>query len=189
MRLNDMSPARAFVSRSGLKLAAALDAFHLDPTGLSCADLGSHVGGFVDCLLQRGATRVYAVDTCYGTLAWKLRRDERVVVHERTNALHFVSPQPVALVTIDVGWTRQRAVLESARRMLRPDGAIVTLIKPHYEAPGERLVDGVLPDHWFASTVEGTLNTVAELGFRVVDTLESPIRGHAGNREVLAHLL
>lgn len=184
----DMPPARAFVTRGGLKLAAALDAFRLDPRGLWCADLGSHVGGFVDCLLQRGAARVYAVDTCYGTLAWKLRRDERVVVHERTNALHFVPPQPVALVTIDVGWTRQRAILESARRMLRLDGAIVTLVKPHYEAPAERLVNGILPDQWFAVTVEDTLNAVTESGFRVVATLESPIRGRAGNREVLAHL-
>ena len=177
-----------FVSRSGHKLAAALDAFHVDPAGLVCADLGSHVGGFVDCLLQRGAALVHTVDTCYGTLAWKLRRDSRVTVHERTNALHFAPPQPVALVTIDVGWTRQMLILESARRMLQPDGAIITLIKPHYETPGDRLVNGVLSDAAVDPTVGAVLESVGDLGLRVVGQIESPLRGHAGNREVLAHL-
>lgn len=179
----------AFVSRGGHKLTAALDTFRIDPRDRVCADLGSHVGGFVDCLLQRGASRVYSVDTCYGTLAWKLRRDPRVVVHERTNALHFVLPHPVSLVTIDVGWTKQRLILENARKMLEPNGEIVTLIKPHYEADRSRLIDGVLADAWFTPTVEDVLNTIEELELRVVNTIESPIRGHAGNREVLAHLV
>jgi 23S rRNA (cytidine1920-2'-O)/16S rRNA (cytidine1409-2'-O)-methyltransferase len=184
----DSPSARTFVSRGGHKLAAALEAFHIDPRGAICADLGSHVGGFVDCLLQCGAALVYAVDTSYGTLAWKLRRDPRVVVYERTNALHFVPSQPVALVTIDLGWTRQRLILERARDMLRHDGGIVTLIKPHYEAPADRLIGGVLPDPCVAPTVAEVLSSVAELGLRVVDTIESPLRGHAGNREALAHL-
>lgn len=178
-----------FVSRGGHKLAAALDAFRIDPDGWTCADLGSHVGGFVDCLLQRGAAQVYAVDTAYGTLAWKLRRDPRVLVHERTNALHFGPSAPVNLVSIDVGWTKQRLILASARRMIRPDGLIVTLIKPHYEAAEDRLVDGVLPERWFDQTVEAVLASVGELGLRIAGTVESPIRGHAGNREVLAHLV
>jgi len=178
-----------FVSRGGNKLAAALDTFQISPQGWVCADLGSHVGGFVDCLLHRGAARVHAVDTAYGTLAWKLRRDERVVVYERTNALHFVPPQPVSLVTIDVGWTKQRLILESARRMLQPNGEIVTLIKPHYEAGEDRLADGVLPDRAFTSVVDKVLKSLSELDLRVVDTLESPLRGHGGNREVLAHLV
>ena len=185
------NPSSPFVSRAGIKLAAALDAFNIDPKGRVCADLGSHVGGFVDCLLQRGATRVHAVDTAYGTLAWKLRRDSRVVVHERTNALHFAPPEPVSLVTIDVGWTRQSLVLERAKLMLdpaRPDSAIVTLIKPHYEAGPGRLDRGVLRDEWFEPVLQEVLQAIAALDLRVQAALESPLRGHGGNREILAHL-
>ena len=112
------STSDANVSRGGDKLAAALDRFELDVAERVCADLGSHVGGFVDCLLQRGAARIYAVDTCYGTLAWKLRRDSRVVVLERTNAMHVSLPEPVDLVTIDVGWTPQAKILPNAARLL-----------------------------------------------------------------------
>ncbi len=113
-----------FVSRGGLKLAAALDAFSIDPTGLTCADLGCSTGGFADCLLQRGAGRVYAMDTAYGALAWKLRQDARVTVLERTNALHFDPWTQIAgftgceLVTVDLGWTRQVRALAAARRWL-----------------------------------------------------------------------
>src|SRR5271163_2045641 len=98
----------SFASRAGLKLDHALDAFELDVTGLVCADLGCSTGGFVDCLLQRGAAKVYAIDTGYGVLDWKLRKDQRVVVMERTNAMHATLPEPAALLTIDVAWTRQR---------------------------------------------------------------------------------
>src|SRR5712675_3605403 len=97
-----------FVSRAGQKLDHALTHFQLDVTGKTCADLGSNTGGFVDCLLQRGATRVYAIDTGYGALDWKLRKDPRVVVMERTNAMHVELPEKVQLVTIDVAWTKQR---------------------------------------------------------------------------------
>ncbi len=107
-----------YVSRGGLKLAAALKAFGLSPAGWVCADLGSNVGGFVDCLLRAGATRVYAVDTGYGVLAYRLRRDPRVVVRERTNALHVTLPEPADLVTIDVAWTSQEHILPAAVRML-----------------------------------------------------------------------
>jgi len=106
----------AFVSRGGEKLAAALERFQVDVAGLVCIDLGSHVGGFVDCLLCRGAARVYAIDTCYGTLAWRLRRDPRVVALERTNAIHVVLPEAADLATVDVGWTRQAAVMPISHR-------------------------------------------------------------------------
>lgn len=119
-----------YVTRSGLKLEHALSVFHVDPTGMVCADLGSHQGGFVDCLLEHGAVRVYSVDTSYGTLAWKLRKDPRVVVMERTNAMHVQLPEPVDLVTIDVGWTPQRHVLPAALRILKDGGRIITLVKP-----------------------------------------------------------
>ncbi|MGD2108262.1 MAG: SAM-dependent methyltransferase [Phycisphaerae bacterium] len=127
-----------YVSRGGEKLAAALDHFQIDVSGVVCADLGSHVGGFVDCLLQRGAAKVYSVDTSYGTLAWKLRRDPRVVVLERTNAMHVSLPEPVNLVTIDVGWTRQAKILPNVAKLLAPSGFVITLIKPQYECPVRR---------------------------------------------------
>jgi 23S rRNA (cytidine1920-2'-O)/16S rRNA (cytidine1409-2'-O)-methyltransferase len=179
-----LSP-RPYVSRGGEKLAAALDAFQIDPTGWCCADLGSHVGGFVDCLLQRGARQVYAIDTCYGTLAWKLRRDARVVVLERTNALHVSLPEAMDLVTIDVGWTRQRRILPAAWRLLRPGGVIITLIKPHYEAPPDWLSGGVLPDDKLEQVVARVLDDLKRLGIHIERTVESPLRGSGGNREVL----
>src|SRR5881394_1628680 len=111
-----------FVSRAGQKLDHALTHFQLDVTGKVCADLGSNTGGFVDCLLRRGAAKVYAIDTGYGALDWKLRRDPRVVAMERTNAMHAVLPEPVSVVTIDVAWTKQRHILPAARRMVSGDG-------------------------------------------------------------------
>src|SRR6478736_10084862 len=114
-----------FASRAGLKLDHALTVFQIDVSGLTCADLGSNVGGFVDCLLQRGAAKVYSIDTGYGVLDWKLRKDPRVVVMERTNAMHVTLPEPVSLVTIDVAWTRQRHILPAAVRLLKRDGRVV----------------------------------------------------------------
>src|SRR4051812_10816044 len=116
-----------FVSRAGQKLDHALAVFDLDVKGLICADLGSNVGGFVDVLLQRGAKKVYSIDTGYGVLAWKLRKDPRVVVMERTNAMHANLPEPVQLVTIDVAWTKQKHILPAAKKLLSPEGICVTL--------------------------------------------------------------
>lgn len=131
--MNPISPQ--FVSRGGLKLHHALTEFAIDATGLVCADLGCSTGGFTDCLLQAGAAKVHSVDTAYGELAWKLRNDPRVVVTERTNALHAVPPADgVDLVVVDLGWTVQRLVIPAALKWLRPSGRIITLIKPHYEA-------------------------------------------------------
>src|SRR4051795_9025916 len=115
-----------FVSRAGEKLEHALNTFALDVSALTCADLGSNVGGFVDCLLQRGAAKVYAVEKGYGVLEYRLRKDPRVVVMERTNAMHVELPERVSLVTIDVAWTRQKNILPAARTLLRADGQIVT---------------------------------------------------------------
>src|SRR5918997_6622076 len=138
-------PSADFVSRAGFKLDHALATFRLEVTGLVCADLGCNAGGFTDCLLRRGAARVYAIDTGYGALDWKLRKDPRVVVMERTNAMHATLPEPVSLVTIDVAWTKQKHILPAARRMVAGDGWVVSLIKPHYEADPALLVRGVLP--------------------------------------------
>ena len=178
-----------FVSRGGLKLAHALDHFGLNCTDLVCADLGSHVGGFVECLLQRGAARVYSVDTCYGTFAWKLRRDTRVVLLERTNAMHVELPEPVDLVTIDVGWTRQAKILPHARTLLKPTGRIITLIKPQYEASEEQHEGGVVSAKQREAIVSGVRARIHEYGLEVAGLVDSPITGHGGNHEVLALLL
>src|ERR1700741_3102763 len=134
-----------FVSRAGQKLDHALAHFNLDVGDKVCADLGSNTGGFVDVLLRRGAAKVYAIDTGYGVLDWKLRNDPRVIVMERTNALHVILPESVQLVTIDVAWSRQRHILPAAARMMHPRGDVITLIKPHYEAAPKLLRRGVLP--------------------------------------------
>lgn len=178
----------AYVSRGGEKLAAALDHFGVDVTGAVCADLGSHVGGFVDCLLRRGAARVFSIDTAYGILAWKLRRDPRVVVFERTNAMHVVLPEHVGIVTVDVGWTPQAKILPSAARLLSPTGRVITLIKPHYEAPKAMLLDGVLPDDAVDNVVTRVLDEITATGWDVLGTVLSPLRGHGGNREHFAML-
>lgn len=186
-----------FVTRAGTKLRAALDAFGLDVHGLTCADLGCHAGGFTDCLLRRGAALVYAVDTGYGVLDYRLRTDPRVVVMERTNALHVEPPEPVDLVTIDLGWTPQRHAIRAALRWLRPGGRIVSLVKPHYELdePQRReLLDrGVLAPEHARVVLERVLASFPGLGARVLATVESPItgakgarrRGGQGNREHL----
>jgi 23S rRNA (cytidine1920-2'-O)/16S rRNA (cytidine1409-2'-O)-methyltransferase len=177
-----------FVSRAGLKLDHALTAFGVDVAGLVCADLGSNAGGFVDCLLQRGAAKVYAIDTGYGALDWKLRKDPRVIVMERTNAMHVELPEKVALVTIDVAWTRQRHILPSARRLVREAGSVITLIKPHYEAEKSRLKKGILPAAEVDAVVERVAEDMRTAGFEVRRMVRSPILGAKGNVEVLACL-
>ena len=131
-----------YVGRGGDKLEWAINEFSVDIDGLVCCDLGSNVGGFVDCLLQHGASKVYSVDTSYGTLAWTLRNDEKVIVMERTNALHVELPEPVDLITCDVGWTRQEKVLPKALTLLKPTGKILSLLKPQYEASKEEMEKG-----------------------------------------------
>lgn len=192
-----------YVSRGGLKLAAALDAFSLSVEGLTCADLGCNVGGFTDCLLQRGAAKVFAVDTGYGTFAWKLRNDPRVIVMERTNALYATPPDGGCdLVVIDLGWTRQSKAIPAARKWLRArhDGSsksrIVTLIKPHYEAGRAELSRSdaaVLGDSDAEAVLKRTLEAMPSLGVRVLGHIQSPIRGgsgkgRTGNIEYLALL-
>lgn len=186
LAVTDPVPDKPYVSRAGLKLAAALDAFEVDPAGAVCADLGSNVGGFVDCLLRRGAVRVYAVDTGYGVLAWSLRKDPRVVVMERSNAMHVALPAAVDLVTIDVAWTPQRRILPNAVAMLRPGGRIISLIKPHYEADRSLLHGGVLAPDDARRVLEDTLADIRSVGLNVLATVESPIAGSKGNREFLA---
>ncbi len=177
-----------FVSRAGLKLEHALQHFQIDVSGCLCADLGCNAGGFVDCLLQRGAIKVYAIDTGYGALDWKLRKDTRVVVMERTNAMHARLPEKVARITIDVAWTRQKHILPAARKLIAEDGIVIALIKPHYEADPSLLRKGILPAEEVAKVVQATTEDIRAAGFELVQTVESPIKGAKGNIEVLAWL-
>jgi 23S rRNA (cytidine1920-2'-O)/16S rRNA (cytidine1409-2'-O)-methyltransferase len=177
-----------FVSRAGQKLDHALTTLRLDVAGLVCADLGCNAGGFTDCLLRRGAAKVYAIDTGYGALDWRLRKDARVVVMERTNAMHAELPEQVDFVCIDVAWTRQRHILPAARRMVRENGHVVTLIKPHYEADRSLLHKGVLPADAVDGVVEHVTKDIRAAGFEVLQTVRSPILGAKGNAEVLALL-
>lgn len=180
-----------YVSRGGLKLAAALDAFDINVAGLVAADIGASTGGFTDCLLQRGAAKIYAIDVGYGQLAWKLRRAPRVVVMERVNARYLEAlPEPIDLVTIDVSFISLRLILPVVMRLLTPEGQVIALIKPQFEA-GRRQVGkgGVVRDPAVHRTVlEGLLSWAIEQGFVLRGLIPSPILGPAGNREFLAHL-
>ena len=178
-----------FASRAGQKLDHALTTFGIDVAGKICADLGCSTGGFTDCLLQRGAKKVYAIDTGYGVLDWKLRNDRRVIVMERTNAMHVSLPEPVDIVTIDVAWTKQRHILPPAARLLAPDGVVVTLVKPHYESPPQLLRAGVLPEDQVDNVMRAVKSEIRAAGFEIVARTPSPIRGAKGNLELLAHLI
>ncbi len=177
-----------FVSRAGEKLDHALTSFDIDITGKICADLGSNVGGFVDCLLQRGAARVYAVEKGYGVVEWKLRKDARVVVMERTNAMHVTLPEPVQIVTIDVAWTKQKHILPAARKIIDPAGIVISLIKPHYEADPQELEKGILPADRVDAVVSTVKASVGAASFEWIGEVVSPIKGAKGNIEVLALL-
>jgi len=177
-----------YVSRAGFKLAHALDAFELAVAGRTCADLGCSTGGFVDCLLQRGAAKVYAIDTGYGVLDWKLRKDSRVVVMERTNAMHAKIPEPVSLLTIDVSWTKQKNILPPARAMLDADGLVISLIKPHYEADAPLLRRGILPARDLPGVLEQAARDIDEAGFELLSITRSPLGGKRANAEFLALL-
>ena len=134
-----------YVSRGGEKLEHALKEFGVKVADLICADFGSSTGGFVDCLLQHGAQKIYAVETGYGVLDWKLRNDPRVIVMEKTNAMHVGLPEKMDLITIDAGWTKLEKILPNVIVNLKPEGRIVALVKPHYEAGPEQIRRGKLP--------------------------------------------
>jgi 23S rRNA (cytidine1920-2'-O)/16S rRNA (cytidine1409-2'-O)-methyltransferase len=175
-----------YVSRGGVKLAGALDAFQIDPGGAICADVGASTGGFTDVLLQRGAARVYAIDVGYGQLAWKLRQDERVVVMERTNARYLTNlPEPVNLATIDVSFISLRLILPAVARWLASPAFIVALVKPQFEADKEQVgKGGVVRDvAVHRQVLEETSAYVKSIGLSVAGITVSPITGPAGNHE------
>jgi 23S rRNA (cytidine1920-2'-O)/16S rRNA (cytidine1409-2'-O)-methyltransferase len=182
-----------FVSRGGLKLAGALDTLQMDPGGRICLDVGASTGGFTDCLLQRGAARVYAVDVGYGQLAWSLRQDPRVVVIERTNIRHMppsVIGEPIDLVVIDASFISLKIVVPAALRFLRPEGEILALIKPQFEVGKGRVgKGGVVRDPALHDQVILDLSLFfTELGLDVAAVVPSPVLGPKGNREFVAYL-
>jgi 23S rRNA (cytidine1920-2'-O)/16S rRNA (cytidine1409-2'-O)-methyltransferase len=180
-----------YVSRGGLKLAAALDAFALTPAGMVCADVGASTGGFTDVLLQRGAARVYAIDVGYGQLAWKLRQDERVVALERTNARYLASlPEPIDLVTIDASFISLKLIFPAVVKWLVPGASVVALVKPQFEAGKSQVgKGGVVRDPLVHRQVlENALAAAAASGLSATNLTVSPITGPAGNHEFLLGL-
>jgi 23S rRNA (cytidine1920-2'-O)/16S rRNA (cytidine1409-2'-O)-methyltransferase len=181
---------QTFASRAGEKLEFALTAFKFNVKGLVCADFGSSTGGFVDCLLQHEAKKVYAVETGYGLLDWKLRNDERVVVMEKTNAVYVDLAEKVDLVTIDAGWTKQAVILPSAYRNLKEGGWVITLVKLSFElGKEERHLEETGNAARIDNLLRGLTSEIIKSGFEVVDSVKSPILGAKGkNVEYLFHL-
>jgi 23S rRNA (cytidine1920-2'-O)/16S rRNA (cytidine1409-2'-O)-methyltransferase len=181
-----------YVSRGGYKLAAAFDAFGIDPAGLVALDVGASTGGFTDVLLQRGATRVYALDVGRGQLADTLSRDPRVVSMERTNARSLTPsslPEPVDLATIDVSFISLALVLGPVASALKPRGRIVALVKPQFEAGRGRTDRGVVRDPAIHREVlERTVGVAREAGLGTRAVIASPITGPDGNREFMLEL-
>ncbi len=193
MRVEMTAPAHPYVGRGGVKLAHALEAFGIDVHGAAAIDLGASTGGFTDCLLRAGAARVYAVDVGHGQLAWTLRRDPRVVVMEGTNARGLTPGRftgPVDLVTADLSFISLRLLWGVIASLVRPDGDVVALVTPQFEA-GRAAVDrgGVVRDPAVhAAVLEDVLAAAARDGLVPLAVTPSPITGPAGNIEYLVHL-
>ncbi|HTV93378.1 MAG TPA: TlyA family RNA methyltransferase [Verrucomicrobiae bacterium] len=184
---------RRFVSRGGEKLEGALEGFAIDVSALRALDVGASTGGFTDCLLQRGAAHVTAVDVGYGQLAWRLRNDPRVTVLERTNFRHLPDDafaQPFDLIAIDTSFISLRTILARAAGYLAPGGRIVALVKPQFEAGRERLGSGgvVRDPAVHRAVLREVRDAAAVLGLPVAALIASPLLGPAGNREFLIEL-
>ena len=181
-----------YVSRGGLKLAAGLDHFEFDPSGMTAIDVGASTGGFTDCLLQRGASKVYAVDVGYGQLAWKLRNDDRVVVLEREN-IRYLDDEAVDeacdLAVIDCSFISLELVLPNTLRFLTDDAGVVALIKPQFEVGKERVGKGgvVRDDEARREAIDEIVDEAEQLGLEFVAGLDSPVHGPSGNVEYLAY--
>ena len=185
--------ALPYVSRGGLKLEKAMQTFPLTLDGKVCADIGASTGGFTDCMLQNGATKVYAVDVGYGQLDWKLRGDPRVVCMERTNArylTHEQIPEELDFASVDVSFISLRLILPALDGLLSPEGEAVCLVKPQFEAGREKVEKkGVVRDPAVhLEVLEAFLEHAKESNFTVLGITYSPIRGREGNIEYLGYL-
>ena len=185
--------AASFASRGGDKLDRALEAFDIAVDGMVALDVGASTGGFTDCLLQRGAAHVHAVDVGYGQLAWKLQSDPRVSVHDRTNIRavrpDMLNPAP-QLAVIDASFTALAGLLTHVAGLLSPQGRIIALVKPQFEvAPHEVETGGLVCDErHYRDILRRLFTTARDANMRVAGVIESPIRGHKGNREFLVYL-
>lgn len=179
-----------YVSRGGLKLDAALQANHIDCSGMTCLDVGASTGGFTDCLLQHGAVRVYAVDVGYGQLAWSLRQDDRVIVIERTN-IRNIDPgaidRPVDLVAIDTSFISLKIVVPSIVQFLKPDGMILALIKPQFEVGKGRVGKGgvVREPSLRAEIIDDLRAFFSRQPLLCGPVIPSPVLGPKGNQEFI----
>jgi 23S rRNA (cytidine1920-2'-O)/16S rRNA (cytidine1409-2'-O)-methyltransferase len=187
----EVSGKPPYVSRGGVKLAAALDGFGVDVTGCVCLDIGSSTGGFTDCLLQHGAARIHAVDVGSGQLDWKLRNDPRVVVHEGINARHLQYEEigeTVTLATFDVSFISVTLILPAVAPLLRSDGRMVILVKPQFEVgKGHVGKGGIVRDpELHREACARVEDAVKSLGFETT-IMDSPILGAEGNKEFLLY--
>jgi 23S rRNA (cytidine1920-2'-O)/16S rRNA (cytidine1409-2'-O)-methyltransferase len=183
--------SQPFVSRGGEKLEEALDSGSIDPRGLICLDVGCSTGGFTDCLLQRGAARVYAVDVGYGQFDWRLRQDPRVVLIERTNIRHMPAsaiPEPVDLAVIDVSFISLTKVLPPITRFLHVPARVIALIKPQFEVGKGQVGRGgvVRDDAQRAEAAQRVVRFAEDMGLWTIGIVASPIKGKKGNQEILA---
>ena len=183
-----------YVSRGGLKLEKALRDFGVNPSGFVCSDSGASTGGFTDCLLQQGASKVFAIDVGYGQLDWKIRSDPRVVVMERTN-VRYVTPEqlgePLDLSVVDVSFISLRIVLPVIKTFLKPaSGQVLCLIKPQFEAGKDKVgKKGVVRDpQTHKEVLDDFIATVRSLDFKICGLTFSPVKGPEGNIEFLAYL-
>lgn len=184
----------AFVSRGGLKLEAALKTFGIDPKGKRAIDVGASTGGFTDCLLQKGASRVFAVDVGYGQLAWKLQQDPRVVNLERRNIRYLdvqAIGEPVDLIVVDTSFISVEKFLVRLCQMMKEDGEIVILIKPQFEVgKGEVEKGGIVRNpEKHARVLQRIQDSGENIGLRTKGVMESPLRGTKGNKEFFIHLV
>ncbi len=179
-----------YVCRAGWKLEKALDYFGINPSGLTLLDAGLSTGGFTDCLLQRGAARIYGVDVGYGQVHEKIRKDPRVVVLERTNLRHLEAlPEKVDLVTLDLSFISLLKVMPAVVNLMKKDGQLITLIKPQFEAQRHEVGrGGIIKDtQVHQRIVHEVTRGIDSYGFKLQGVIESPIEGTKGNKEFLAY--
>ena len=187
----DLLASPRFVGRGGLKLEAALDHFGIPVTGKVCLDVGSSTGGFTDCLLQRGAARVYAIDVGTGQLDWKLRNDARVIVQEQVNARYITRsevPEPIALAVCDVSFISMTMILPALGKLLAENGEMVILVKPQFELAREQVSKGgIIRDPGLhQQACRRVAEAVQRSGFQT-DIIPSPVLGAEGNQEFLLY--
>ncbi len=181
-----------YVSRGGFKLEAALDQFNLDVTGLVCADAGSSTGGFTDCLLQRGAAKIYALDVGTHILHWKLRNDPRVILREQVNVRYVATlAEPIDLAVIDVSFISLTVILPKVFGWMKPAGSIIALIKPQFEAERTQVgLGGIVRDQdVHRSVIDRVQNFAAQQQWPSIGLIDSPIFGTDGNKEFLIRLM